>query len=101
MAVGTHRPPSGVLGRLRLPLRDGWAGILAEARPSSRLGPVTKTDAAPAARTGRSTARVGWLAALAGIGAAVTALGVGELLAAAVSPRSSPLVAVGGVVVDN
>jgi DMSO/TMAO reductase YedYZ molybdopterin-dependent catalytic subunit len=62
---------------------------------------VTKTDAAPAARTGRTTARVGWLAALAGIGAAVTALGVGELLAAAVSPRSSPLVAVGGVVVDN
>src|SRR5690242_15116380 len=42
-----------------------------------------------------------WFGALAGIGAAVTALGVGELVAAAVSSRSAPLVAVGGVVVDN
>jgi DMSO/TMAO reductase YedYZ molybdopterin-dependent catalytic subunit len=42
-----------------------------------------------------------WFGALAGIGAAVTALGVGELVAAAVSARSAPLVAVGGVVVDN
>jgi DMSO/TMAO reductase YedYZ molybdopterin-dependent catalytic subunit len=49
--------------------------------------------------------RIGWrergYGALAGIGAAVTALGLGELLAAVVAPRAAPLVAVGGVVVDN
>src|SRR6185369_1383133 len=74
---------------------------LGAAAVEQQTGTVTKTDAAPAARTGRSTARVWWLAALAGIGAALTALGVGELLAAAISARSGPLVAVGGVVVDN
>lgn len=41
------------------------------------------------------------LAALAGIGAAAVGLAVGELLAFLAGPRSAPLVAVGGVVVDN
>jgi DMSO/TMAO reductase YedYZ molybdopterin-dependent catalytic subunit len=40
-------------------------------------------------------------AALAGAAAAAVALGLGELLAVIVEPRSSPLVAVGGVVVDK
>ena len=40
-------------------------------------------------------------AALAGVAAAAVALGLGELLAVIVAPRSSPLVAVGGVVVDK
>jgi DMSO/TMAO reductase YedYZ molybdopterin-dependent catalytic subunit len=35
------------------------------------------------------------------VAAAATALGAGELVAAAVNPRSSPVVAVGGVVIDN
>lgn len=39
-------------------------------------------------------------AALAGVAAAALALGLGELLAALVAPRSSPVVAVGGVVID-
>ncbi len=41
------------------------------------------------------------LAALAGVAAAAAALAAGELVAAAVDARSSPLVAVGGVVIDN
>jgi DMSO/TMAO reductase YedYZ molybdopterin-dependent catalytic subunit len=41
------------------------------------------------------------LAALAGVAAAAAALGAGELVAAAVNARSSPLAAVGGVVIDN
>ena len=39
--------------------------------------------------------------ALAGIAAAAVALGLGELIGLAVEPRSGPLVAVGGVVVDQ
>jgi len=40
-------------------------------------------------------------AALAGFAAAAVAVGVGEVMAATVAPRSGPLVAVGGAVVDN
>ena len=40
-------------------------------------------------------------AGLAGVGAAAAALGVAELVAAGTGERSSPLVAVGGVVVDH
>lgn len=40
-------------------------------------------------------------AAFAGVAAAALALGVGELVAAAVGARSAPLVAVGGAVIDN
>jgi len=39
--------------------------------------------------------------AIAGIAAAAVALGLGELIGLAVEPRSGPLVAVGGVVVDK
>src|SRR5262245_60726582 len=39
--------------------------------------------------------------ALAGIAAAAVAIGLGELIGLAVEPRSGPLVAVGGVVVDK
>src|SRR5215470_8733098 len=39
--------------------------------------------------------------ALAGVAAAAVALGVGELVGLAIEPRSGPLVAVGGVVVDK
>jgi DMSO/TMAO reductase YedYZ molybdopterin-dependent catalytic subunit len=38
---------------------------------------------------------------VAGVASAAAALGVGELLAVAVAPASTPLVAVGGVVIDN
>ena len=59
---------------------------------------MTTTDVEP-------PLQVGWrergYAALAGIAAAATALGLGELVAAAVSARSAPLVAVGGVIVDK
>ncbi|MEV1333491.1 molybdopterin-binding oxidoreductase, partial [Micromonospora costi] len=40
-------------------------------------------------------------AALAGITAAAVAIGVAEVLAVLTGPRSAPLVAVGGVVVDT
>src|SRR6185436_2185131 len=40
-------------------------------------------------------------AALAGVTSAAVALGLGELAALLVSPRSSPLVAVGGIVIDK
>jgi len=39
--------------------------------------------------------------ALAGVGSAAVALGVAELVAVATGPRSAPIVAVGGVVVDS
>ena len=55
----------------------------------------------PAGRADRTLLRAAGYAALAGIGAAAIALGVGELVAAAVSAASAPLVAVGGVVIDN
>jgi DMSO/TMAO reductase YedYZ molybdopterin-dependent catalytic subunit len=42
-----------------------------------------------------------WYGATAGIVAAAAALGVAELVAVATSPRSTPLVAVSGVVIDN
>jgi DMSO/TMAO reductase YedYZ molybdopterin-dependent catalytic subunit len=41
------------------------------------------------------------IAALAGLATAAVALGIGELVAAVVAPRSAPLVVVGGVVIDN
>lgn len=41
-----------------------------------------------------------WSDALAGIAAAAVALGVAELIGVLVSPRATPLVAVGGVVID-
>src|SRR4051812_17810513 len=41
----------------------------------------------------------GWLGALAGLVAAAVALGVAELVAALVGPASSPVVAVGDVVI--
>jgi DMSO/TMAO reductase YedYZ molybdopterin-dependent catalytic subunit len=44
--------------------------------------------------------RQGW-AALSGVTAAAVALGVAEAVAVATGPRSAPVVAVGGVVVDN
>jgi DMSO/TMAO reductase YedYZ molybdopterin-dependent catalytic subunit len=44
--------------------------------------------------------RTGW-GALAGIASAAVALGVAEVVAVATGPRSAPIVAVGGVVVDN
>lgn len=59
---------------------------------------MTMTDAQP--RTTTSWRQRGY-AALAGVGAAATALGLGELIAAVVSARSAPLVAVGGVIIDN
>jgi DMSO/TMAO reductase YedYZ molybdopterin-dependent catalytic subunit len=60
---------------------------------------VTTTDRAATEQA--TTVRPRLLAALAGVAAAAAALGVGELVAAAVNARSSPLVAVGGVVIDN
>ena len=42
-----------------------------------------------------------WYGALAGIAAAAVALGVAELIAVPISARSTPLVAVGGVVIDT
>jgi DMSO/TMAO reductase YedYZ molybdopterin-dependent catalytic subunit len=48
---------------------------------------------------GRVAAR--WRAALAGVAAAAVALGAAELAAAPIGPLSAPLLAVGGVVVDN
>jgi len=42
-----------------------------------------------------------WYAAVAGVASATVALGVGEILAGVVAPQSTPLVAVGGVVVDR
>jgi len=53
----------------------------------------------PPARRGRSLLR-GLAAALAGFLAAAVALGVAELVAVLVGPQSSPVVAVGGAVVD-
>ena len=44
---------------------------------------------------------VRWRGALAGVAAAAVALGVAELVAAPIGPLSAPLLAVGGVVVDN
>ncbi len=41
-----------------------------------------------------------WSDALAGVAAAAVALGVAELIGVLVSPRATPLVAVGGVVID-
>jgi DMSO/TMAO reductase YedYZ molybdopterin-dependent catalytic subunit len=57
---------------------------------------VTTTDAAR-----KSRLKEWGYAALAGVAAAAVALGLGELLAAIVSARSAPLVAVGGVVIDK
>ncbi len=42
-----------------------------------------------------------WYGAIAGVAAAAAALGAGEIVAAAVNARSSPLIAVGGVVIDK
>ncbi|MBX6752067.1 MAG: molybdopterin-dependent oxidoreductase [Micromonosporaceae bacterium] len=42
-----------------------------------------------------------WYPALAGVAAVAAGLGVGEVVAAIVDPRSSPLVAVGGLVIDR
>jgi DMSO/TMAO reductase YedYZ molybdopterin-dependent catalytic subunit len=44
--------------------------------------------------------KAGW-GAVAGIASAAVALGVAEVVAVATGPRSTPIVAVGGVVVDN
>jgi hypothetical protein len=44
--------------------------------------------------------RTRWYGALAGVAAAAVALGFAELVAAVVGPRSAPLIAVGGVVID-
>ena len=52
---------------------------------------------------GRQTGHVvksRWSDALAGVAAAAVALGVAELVGVLVSPRATPLVAVGGVVID-
>jgi DMSO/TMAO reductase YedYZ molybdopterin-dependent catalytic subunit len=51
-------------------------------------------------QTGAVVGRTG-SAALSGVAAAAVALGLGELVAAVVSPQSGPLVAVGGVVIDR
>jgi DMSO/TMAO reductase YedYZ molybdopterin-dependent catalytic subunit len=45
--------------------------------------------------------RLTWYAALAGVVAAAVALAVGEAVALLLAPRSSPLVAVGGAVIDG
>jgi DMSO/TMAO reductase YedYZ molybdopterin-dependent catalytic subunit len=58
---------------------------------SRRLGNVTTPR----------TASPRWYAAAAGVAAAAAALGAGEIVAAAVNARSSPLIAVGGVVIDK
>lgn len=42
-----------------------------------------------------------WYPALAGVAAVAASLGLGELVAVVVDPRSSPLVAVGGLVIDR
>ncbi|MDR7279387.1 molybdopterin-dependent oxidoreductase [Catenuloplanes atrovinosus] len=59
---------------------------------------MTTETAAPTTVTGRRPARWG---ALAGVAAAATGLGVAELAAVLTGPRSAPVVAVGGVVVDH
>ncbi|SFC94878.1 DMSO/TMAO reductase YedYZ, molybdopterin-dependent catalytic subunit [Micromonospora sediminimaris] len=51
--------------------------------------------------TGRVSSTTPRFAALAGIAAAATAIGTAEVVAALTGPRSSPLVAVGGLVVDT
>lgn len=53
-----------------------------------------------ASETGHVTTRW-WYGATTGVVAAATALGVAELIAVPTSPRSTPLVAVSGVVIDN
>jgi DMSO/TMAO reductase YedYZ molybdopterin-dependent catalytic subunit len=50
-------------------------------------------------RTANASSR--WYGAAAGVAGAAAALGAGEIVAAAVSARSSPLIAVGGVVIDS
>ncbi len=49
----------------------------------------------------RDQGSVRWRGASAGVAAAAVALGVAELAAAPIGPLSAPLLAVGGVVVDN
>jgi DMSO/TMAO reductase YedYZ molybdopterin-dependent catalytic subunit len=51
--------------------------------------------------TGRVSSTTPRFAALAGIAAAAAAIGTAEVVAALTGPRSSPLVAVGGLVVDT
>ncbi len=51
--------------------------------------------------TAPRTAAPRWYAAAAGVAAAAAALGAGEIVAAVVNARSSPLIAVGGVVIDK
>ncbi|WP_306839742.1 molybdopterin-dependent oxidoreductase [Catenuloplanes nepalensis] len=58
---------------------------------------MTTETAAPTG-TGRGAARWG---AVAGVAAAAAGLGVAELVAVLIGPRSAPVVAVGGVVVDR
>ena len=64
----------------------------------------TPFAAEPASTSGviaqRKPDRERWLAALAGLLAAATTLGVAQLAAALVSPESAPLVAVGGAFID-
>lgn len=69
-------------------------------RPGPRRQGVTTTLRAPdpVAPAGRDRARRA-LAALAGLLAAAVALGVGELVAGFVGPRSSPVIAVGDAVI--
>jgi hypothetical protein len=50
---------------------------------------------------GSGATRRGTYAALATVASSAVALGVGELIAVVVAPRSAPLVAVGGAVIDN
>ncbi|MBA3338335.1 MAG: molybdopterin-dependent oxidoreductase [Geodermatophilaceae bacterium] len=57
-------------------------------QPEQRTG----TEASPWVRRG--------LSALAGLLSAAVALGIGELLAGLVSPNSSPVIAIGGAVID-
>jgi DMSO/TMAO reductase YedYZ molybdopterin-dependent catalytic subunit len=62
----------------------------------SRLAHVTQSVKVPA--RGRAT---WWYPALAGVAAVATALGIGELVAAAVDSRSSPLASVSSLVIDT
>jgi DMSO/TMAO reductase YedYZ molybdopterin-dependent catalytic subunit len=48
-----------------------------------------------------SIKRQHWIGALVGVAAAGVALGIAELVAALTGPNSAPIIAVGGVVVDN
>jgi len=73
------------------------AGDLCRKGRPGQTGGVTRTGEAALSRARTAW----WYPSLAGVAAIAAALGLGEVVAAIVDPRSSPLVAVGGLVIDR